>query len=195
MTRQTSQPIEALDLSSTNRQVRELVNLVRSGDMTLDAPYQRPSLWSEDQRINIVLSWLQRTPIPAIIINDRGNSRWTGTKAWEDGGFSYAVIDGKQRMEAAVAWFTDDLAVPASWFPADEIEQSYDTDDGPYVTVSCLTVRGQRLIAQRAMIPVAEGSLSSEAAEAALYVQVNTSGTPQSDGAIANAQQIADGNR
>lgn len=188
-TRQTAAPVDSIPLSSTNRQAREVARMVTGGQMIVDAPYQRPSVWGLTQRINLVRSWLSRTPVPAIIINDRMHSRWRGDNTPYLDGVSpaYAVIDGKQRVETAIAWFDSEFAVPASWFPAEEVAETIETPDGPYVTFEGLTLRGQRFFSNSAMLPVAEGSLDTVAAEAALYVQVNTSGTEQTPEDIARA--------
>lgn len=102
------------------------------------------------------------------------------------------MIDGKQRVESAVAWFTDDLAVPASWFPADRIESTVSTDDGKYVTYFGLTLTGRRLFAQRAVLPVIEVHVDSIADEAALYGVVNIAGTEQTPEDIETARRVAD---
>jgi hypothetical protein len=191
--RQTDAPIKHRSMHASNRQAREVARLATGGEMDLNPPYQRPSVWTEDQRINLVRSWLSGVPVPAVIINTRG-----GNPAWEigpqrevPGGHYYAVVDGKQRIETAVAWFDGDLAVPASWFDPAEIETTVETEDGPYVTFTGLTAVGQRFMHNRSMLPVIEAGAGSIEEEADLFLLVNTGGTAQSEEHLANAASYA----
>lgn len=195
MTRQTATPLQHTNFSATNRSAREIARLVSNGDMTINAPYQRGAIWTEDQQIALVRSWLTGVPIPAIIVNDRM------TPGWRDANprynivhdSSYAVVDGQQRIRAAIAWFEGDLAVPASWFPADVIEHLTDTEDGPYVLHRDL-IRAERTNqAFTFMLPMAEAKLTTVKAEAEAYLLVNGGGTPQTDSDMANAQRVAKG--
>lgn len=178
-TLQTSAPLTRRSLSASNRSAREVARQATDGDLILDPPYQRPSVWSELQQRMLVRSWAESLPIPAVTVNDRGHE--------------YAVVDGKQRIETAVAWFTGQLTVPATWFPTDWVGQTTITDDGPYVTFTGLTVKGQRLHAAEAFLPVIEAHLDTVAEEAELYVRLNTSGTEQATGDIQNARRVAGG--
>ena len=188
-TRQTTQPLPDHRLSASNRTAREIARgLVPQ--MDLNPPYQRGTVWTNDQRIALVKSWIMGVPIPAIILNCRDNPQWEGAKAYEDGHI-WAVVDGKQRIETAVAWFAGELAVPESWFPADRVESSVNTDDGPYVTYADLSVPAQRLMGNHAMLPLVEAQLPSVQAEASLYVLVNGGGTAQSAADMARAAQVA----
>lgn len=142
----------------------------------------------------LVKSWLQGIPVPGVIVNARDNADWPsradGTPV---GGHFYGVVDGKQRIETAQKWFDGELAVPASWFPPDHIETTEETDDGPYVRHTGLTLTGQRLFANRAMLPVSEAQLGSVEEEAELYLLVNGGGTGQSVENMANAAAVARG--
>lgn len=189
MTRQSDAPIKHRSMHASNRQAREVARMVTSGDMDLNPPYQRPSVWTEDQRVNLVRSWLSGVPVPAVIVNTRGgNSAWeTGPERSIIGGCYYATVDGKQRIETAVAWFEGDLAVPASWFDPEVVETTVETDDGPYVTYAGLTIVGQRHMSNNAMLPVIEAGASSIEEEADLFLLVNTGGTAQTVEDLANA--------
>lgn len=196
VSRQTEAPIKHRSMHASNRQAREVARLASGGEMDLNPPYQRPSVWTQDQRINLVRSWLSGVPVPAVIINTRGgNPAWeVGPKRRVPGGHYYAVVDGKQRIETAVAWFEGDLAVPASWFDPEVVETTVETDDGPYVTYTGLTVVGQRHMSNGAMLPVIEAAASSIEEEADLFLLVNTGGTAQSGDDLANAAAHASGN-
>ncbi len=195
-TLQVSAPFERLSLDASNRMSRELVRMVGSGHLDLDPPYQRPSVWTRDQQRGIVRSWLQGIPIPAITVNDRTTPGWTaeaGERPLETGRGMYAVIDGKQRLEAACAWFDGELDVPASWFKEEDVAETTMTDDGPYVTFDQLTKRGQSILALGggSPMPMNTAKVKSVEAEADLYLLLNGSGTPQTDDDMANAAQVA----
>jgi hypothetical protein len=193
MTRQTSAPIERLHLENTYRSARELIRMMDDGLMTADLPYQRGDVWAADQRIALIRSWLSGTPIPSIIINDR----YTGTWADANGAMpvdepGYAVIDGRQRLETARLWYAGKFAVPASWFLAEDVEVSEDTDDGPYVRYNGLTAPAQRDFAMnKALFPFAAAKVGTVRDEAEIYLRVNGAGTPQTDEDMERAAGIA----
>lgn len=193
-TRQTPGPIVPLSLAVEARRAKGLVEELDDGLVDLAPPYQRGSVWTEDQQVELVRSLLARTPIPAIIVNNRATPAWlqaNGTSPREAGGPPYAVVDGRQRMEALRAWFRGDLAVPASWFADDEVAETVDTDDGPYTTYDRLTLERRRNFNQEAKIPYAAASLATEREEAELYLRVNGGGTAQTAADMANAAQVA----
>jgi hypothetical protein len=196
MTRQTSAPLTDHRLSASNRTAREFVRTMHeSGWLILDPPYQRGTVWTDDQRIALVRSWLTGIPVPGVIVNDRTNSAWIARHGRDIHATQpfIAVVDGKQRIETAIAWFTGDLAVPASWFVSDDVETTIETDDGPYVTFFGLTLAAQRVLGNRAMLPLIETKVGSIEEEADLYLLVNGGGTPQTDADMANAAQYATG--
>lgn len=198
MTRQTAAPIAHQTLQATSRSAREIANLFTGYDGTepsgdLNPEYQRGSVWTEDQRIALVHSWLSGFPVPAVIINDRIFGPWPdgGPNGTPTGGFIYSVIDGKQRIETAIAWFQGDLAVPASWFTPEDVETTESTDDGPYVRYTGLTRPGQRWCANRFQLPAMEARVATIQEEASLYLLVNGGGTPQADTDMDNAARVA----
>lgn len=191
MTYQTQQPLESFPSSAMSRSARELANIFTDGDGDLYPEYQRGSVWSNEQRMGLVRSWLMGVPIPAIILNDRIFGSWPKTSGGPVGGFAYAVIDGKQRLEAAIAWFNSNLAVPASWFSPEAVEQTVDTDDGAYVYYNGLAISEQRHTGLLFKLPTVEASLATIQAEAQVYLLVNGEGVPQTDENIANAASIA----
>jgi hypothetical protein len=188
MTRQTTAPLEHYSLNVTNRFVEFYTSNVAKGYILLDAPYQRGDVWTQDQRVALVCSWLRGVPVPAVIVNDRTSPWWTGEPAGE---VFYAVIDGKQRILAAIAWLTGALAVPASWFPAELVDATEDTDDGPYVRYIGLTRAGQRFAENRTVLPCAEGKLATVEEEALVYLLINRGGTPQTSADMDNAARVA----
>lgn len=189
MNYQTSRPVEALHMNISSRSWGELVHWVQEGDATYDLPYQRGDAWSYEQRIMLIFSILSGTPIPALIVNQRPASMW-----FDEHGNRlpiYTVIDGKQRLTTVRAFMESELWVPATWFPAEQVESSVDTGDGPYLTCARLTVVGRRFF-ERNPAPLAEASLKSVKAEAQVYLRVNGAGTPQTDEDMARAAQVAE---
>jgi hypothetical protein len=192
-TRQTAQPLPDYRLNASSRAAREIARSMVSM-MDLNPPYQRGSVWTEDQRIALVKSWVMGVPIPAIIINDRATAGWVaemGSKVYEEDAKVWAVVDGKQRIETAIDWFCGDLAVPASWFRTDWIDTTIATEDGLYVTYGGLTAPGQRLLGNHAMLAVVESRLPSIQSEAELYLLVNGGGTGQTELDMARAAEVA----
>ncbi|MFJ8690244.1 DUF262 domain-containing protein [Micromonospora wenchangensis] len=197
MTRQTSTPLQRLPIDTFRRQARWLVKQIETGEIDINPPYQRGSVWTEDQRVALMRSLLSGTPVQSIIINDRHGDWWTDTDNYDrhnaHGIASYVVVDGKQRLLCLSAWFNNELAIPASWLPAEEVLHTEDTPDGPYVRASGLTDLGRRMTGERIQLAVAEGQMGSLREEAAVYVLVNGQGTPQADADMANAQRVAEG--
>lgn len=191
MTHQTAAPLTHQSLHASNRQGREVMRQAQDGLMDVNPPYQRGSVWTLEQRIGLIRSWLLGIPIPAIMVNDRGGYGWReangGISPMDTGEAIYAVVDGKQRVETAIAWWNDEFAVPASWIATDHVEQTEDTDDGPYVRFSGLSTVGQRLFNNRAMLPTIEAQVPTIEAEADLYLLVNMGGTAQTDDDLHNA--------
>lgn len=193
MTRQTSAPIKSFESQSSARSAREIARIFEDNDGDLSPEYQRGSVWSEDQRINLVRSWLMEVPIPSVIINDRLFGPWPdgGPDGTPLGGYSYAVIDGKQRIETAMAWFSGNLAVPSSWFPAEVVKETTDTNDGLYVCYTGLIQSERRHQALRFQLPTVEARVSTIEEEASLYLLVNGEGTAQTEENMANAARVA----
>lgn len=195
MTRQTSAPLEHLSLNAADRQAREIVrSFSESFGLDLNPPYQRGQVWTEDQKIALVRSWLTGTPTGVVIFNDRSTPEWKAASGYdpaERGESIYACIDGQQRISAAHEWFGDELAVPASWFEPEHVERIEDTEDGPYVRWSGLSKVRQRHFANRAHLTVATARVGTVQQEASIYLLVNGGGTPQTDADMAKAADVA----
>lgn len=196
MTRQTAQPLQHLSLGATNRFADFFVRSVERGDMDINTPYQRGDVWTTDQRVALVRSWMMGLLIPAVIINDRTSPDWyrANPEDRDRSAPAYAVIDGRQRIVTAIEWLGGGLAVPASWFPPEHVEVTEDTDDGPYVRYTGLTRVGQRFAENRCVLPCSEGRLATVRQEAEVFLLVNGGGTPQSDDDMARAARIAEEN-
>lgn len=76
------------------------------------APYQRDSLWSLEQRQNLIKSLTTGIPVGAVIL---------ALQPFAEGRAYYRVVDGEQRIEAVRAFAAGDFTVPGHWFSADEL--------------------------------------------------------------------------
>lgn len=192
MTRQTAAPLEHTSLNPAYREAWGQVENIKDGSLLLDPPYQRGSVWTLDQRIALVESWLRGLPAGVVILSNRGTGLWRSGDPYETGLGIWAVVDGKQRLTTAMAWFAGEFAVPASWMPDDYVAETEDTDDGPYVRFTGLTQKGGIFVKRRCGFMVAEISdCTTEADEARFYLLVNGGGTQQTDDDMANAARVA----
>src|SRR5882757_3232823 len=72
MTRQTTAPLANLSLSTSDRQISELARSFREAfGIDLNPAYQRGRVWTLDQKIALVRSWMTGTPTGVVILNDR----------------------------------------------------------------------------------------------------------------------------
>lgn len=191
MTRHTKMPVESLRLTNTNEPLSQLVSQWARGSLDPNPPYQRGPVWSLDQKIALILSLLNGTPIPAIITNRR-----RGTMA----GTRY-VIDGKQRITTFRAFTHNQFLVPASWFdrgdvpgarPLSDAQAAQYGDTGLYARYSDLSDYIHACL-EDAPVPVAEGRFRTVQEEAAVYLRVNGGGVQQSDADMARASRVASG--
>lgn len=187
MSRQLDAPINHLSLSPTNRMADGIYHQIKNGRVLLDPPYQRDSVWTNDQRLDLMYSFLSGYPVGTLVFNDRMSSAWGRFKV------AYSVIDGRQRLETVVAWFEGALAIPASWLESKFYATYAVTDDGPYVTINDLTDNGDRMVESRMSLPVVTAQVATLAAEAEIYRLVNTGGTAHTDEQIARATVIEEG--
>ncbi|MER6230970.1 DUF262 domain-containing protein [Streptomyces sp. NPDC001616] len=198
MTRQTETPIVYTNFEIKHERASALARLVESGDLDLKPSYQRGSVWTLDQRIALVESWLRGISVGSVVLADRWNHQWRDADGKlfdvETGRPSLACVDGQQRITTARMWFADEFAVPASWFPVEHVERTEDTDDGPYVRFSYLSRSGRNKL-------TLEASIQSETVktatciedEARIYLLRNEGGTAQTAANLANAARIAEG--
>lgn len=188
MTFQTSAPLTQLRLSGTAYSWGDLMGQVEAGELSYDTPYQRGAVWTDAQRIMLIHSILDGTPIPALIINERP---WAAAFAADGTQLpSAVVIDGKQRLMTVRMFLHGELAVPASWFNRRDVQVTEDTADGKYVRFTGLSQPQQRFI-KRATATVSLGKVGTEAEEAQIYLRVNGAGTPQTAADMERAARVA----
>ncbi|MFB7376536.1 DUF262 domain-containing protein [Kitasatospora purpeofusca] len=195
MTQQTDAPLRHTTLNTSYRTAKQMARLAAEGDLDLNPPYQRGGVWTTDQRIALVKSWLTGIPAGTVIISDRGNAaraKANGRSVYDTGEPTWACIDGKQRITTARFWFDDQFAVPASWFPAEYVATTEETGDGPYVRFSGLTRPGRLQFERMATLQVAEAQTAETVQdEAAIYLLVNGGGTAQTDDDLAQALAVS----
>lgn len=149
----------------------------------LNAPYQRGSVWTLDQRRALIKSLLMGLPVGSVI---------TSAMPYQSA-VSYRVIDGKQRVETIRGFWTGEFTVPGWWFhPADCEHRDRD------VTCADLTDRGRRGFEHAGLPELHWNSRIQDPdlllrAEAEVYLLVNGAGTGQTDEDMARAARIAGG--
>jgi hypothetical protein len=197
MTRQTAQPLHRWSFQPSARSAHEIAGTLYV-QLDLNPPYQRGHVWTEDQRVALVKSWIMGLAIPAVVLNDRCNQAWASANGSVfdsekvDGNWLlWAVVDGKQRIETARQWFTGQLAVPASWFESEWVETTTETEDGPYVDYYGLSDVGARFTNRDFQLGVIETSLGTVREEAEMYLLVNGGGTLQTQADLDNAAEVA----
>lgn len=178
MTMQTSEPLPRLSLATTSRTIRWLRHDDETVDM--DQPYQRGHVWGLTRRRNLIRSLIMGVPIPSVVVNLRHLANFNEPGYSFTRNTSYAIVDGKQRITTYQMFLRGEFAVPASWFPADQVETTEDTPDGLYVRHSGLTVAGQRFFGHH-NIGVSEGRFATLAEEQLIFDLVNFGGVAQGD--------------
>lgn len=81
----------------------------------VDQPYQRGISWGRKRSQNLIKSIVAGVPIPAIVMNDRLGAEFSHPSYSQDRNWSYAIVDGKQRLAAIKRFTSDHLAVPSEW--------------------------------------------------------------------------------
>lgn len=151
--------------------------------------YQRGSVWTPTQRVNLMRSMFMGLPIGAVVLAFHG---------YEVGPAFYTVIDGKQRIETLRAFVDDGFAVPVAWFDdskgalrADEpVSGSPDADR--LVRYSGMPRYYQSLVNDFGL-SVLTTSLKTVEDEAELFLLINAGGTSQSAEGLNRAAHIANG--
>ena len=154
----------------------------------LDPPYQRSSVWDDEQRRQLIRSLQMGLPIGAVWTSDRG--------AASDP--PYGVVDGRQRIATLRAWFAGGFSVPADWFAlrARQVERGYPPHlvdgHGDEVTFDDLTVVGARTCASWKVAELQVSGLTVEQ-EAELFLLINAAGTAHTAADLDRARQVAGG--
>lgn len=146
--------------------------------LDLDAPYQRGHVWGVERQRALIESLLDGTPIPAIIMNDRFRAKFSAEGYDQDRNWSFAVIDGKQRITAIQSFISDKFTVPAEWFnETDIVEDAAGKENIVFSDLEKSFVRGFKMTT----IPVAEGQFATLEAEKVIFDRVNFGGVAQGE--------------
>lgn len=86
----------------------------------LNAPYQRGSVWSVDQRRALIRSLLLGVPVGTATVAELP---FEGTHSTAPGTF-YRVVDGKQRVETLRMFASDGFTVPGWWWDQRRLKPS-----------------------------------------------------------------------
>lgn len=159
-----------LRLSATNSPMAGLVWSLQKGELNIDPPYQRGSVWGSERAVALIESLTIGLPIGSIFLNERPYPEWP------------TVIDGKQRLLTARGWEDGKLLVPSNWF--DEVELGVKGSD--FVKFDELSDVGQRRWRNGAHVQVYwskfQGSLEEiEEQERRLFDLINFGGVPQGE--------------
>jgi hypothetical protein len=142
-----------------------LVWSLQKGELNIDPPYQRGSVWGSERSVALIES----LTIGSIFLNERPYPEWP------------VVIDGKQRLLTARGWEESKLIVPSKWFEPVELGVS-----GDWVRFNELSEIGQRRWRNGAHVQVYwskfPGTLEEiEAQERRLFDLINFGGVPQGE--------------
>lgn len=182
--------------------------LPRDDDEILDlnAPYQRGSVWTLDQRRALIKSLYMGLPTGSII---------TSVLPYREGEAHVRIVDGKQRIETIRSFVADEFTIPFSWLRADDRDGMH-FPEGFMVLYSQCSLRFQRTLDNWKM-PGLEFQAEREwmgykgegkdrhsvwrirsweeilQAEAEVYLLINGGGTAQTDEDMARAIAVAGG--
>lgn len=178
---QTSQPLRRLSMPVQNRAVSWIVHGTEPGSpdaFDVNQPYQRGYVWSVTRKQKLIRSLLEGVPIPSIIVNDRFSAKFTHPGYDQERCWATAVIDGKQRIAAIAGFANGEYAIPASWPEEDWAATTADTDDGPYVFWSGLSLPARRFFSNLPL-GVSVGQFKTLADEKEIFDRVNFGGVAQ----------------
>lgn len=146
--------------------IRYLLVVREEGRLFVDPPFQRGSVWSHEQRVAWVETLLDDLPRPPLFINE--SSRGAGPY-----GDTAVVIDGRQRVEATLAFIDGGLQVRGERYP-----------DQPEVFKR--TFKGL-------LMPVVRTQFKTERECQELYVKLLRCGTAHTEDEIARAEAMLRG--
>lgn len=185
-----SAPLSEINLNSLRFCAMNYTDPDIGSKYDLNPPYQRGAVWTDQQRRDLMQSFLSGVPVGAVIVNQRSYTTSENERVF-GAPHIYAVIDGKQRIETIQAFHRGEFSVPADWWEDRSIDPTRVSADGT-VTYGDLTDYGQRRF-DMFPIPTEVANVKSLRAEAAIFRLVNTGGTDQTDDDIARAA-VVEGN-
>lgn len=91
-----------MDRRPSTQDITWLLDLNRNGQLDLDPPYQRRSVWTAKDRRFFLDTIFRNYPSPAIFLHKNIS---------EDGTVKYHVVDGKQRLETILSFVSNKIRV------------------------------------------------------------------------------------
>jgi hypothetical protein len=185
-----STPVIDHPMEEMRRKMRTFDLYRTDGELDLTPSYQRESVWTTEQRQAMWYSLLSGIPIGAIYINMRSDF-------YADP--RYRVVDGKQRIEAYLAFLDNELELPKLWFAPRRVSGgeslSEEVPEGApeMVRFADLTENGRKYAQNHPSCLLIETKLEGEADEALFFGLVNGGGTAQTPESMANAARVAGG--
>lgn len=173
-------PLDRVGLQAMGRQVDHWVSDYSRTDIHLDAEYQRGSVWSVEQKQNLIRSLLMDLPIGSIVVNER-----------PDVLEGFYVIDGKQRVEALRDLVDDKFPIPASWVLAEHIVETEEVPGWPVPGArwSGTTEVFKRFFRRRG-VPSIEARVKTVTEEAEIFRLINSAGTAQTEDTLTHAAEV-----
>lgn len=86
----------------TTQQITWFLDLYRNGQLDLEPPYQRKSVWSPKDRKFFLDTIFRNYPAPPIFIHRSVN---------DQGYTKYHIVDGKQRLETILSFFENKISI------------------------------------------------------------------------------------
>jgi len=201
-------PLPRINLSTDDWRVGHWLDPGTGVEYDLDAPYQRRSVWTKEQRRNLIKSLFMGLPVGSVTV-----SKLPWRDYLPETQPNYRVVDGKQRIETVRAFANNGFSVPASWFRPDALTDAAVASGKTEVTWDDLSIFTQRKFKMGTPLPASEFDASREylgrdentgewitrdrsdeeilRAEAELYGLLNGGGTPQTDHDMARARAVA----
>lgn len=202
-------PLPNIQLTTLNMPILSFLDRESRSDHDVSAPYQRGSVWTDEQRRDLIRSLLMGIPIGAIYrakfnVPQRGQY--------------YRIVDGKQRLEAIWAFVDGKLSVPADWFSDRQVDPAKLVKGrATYASLSDVgrrnfdmhTVAVLDFVSDREIVEVEPGKgtqgnahqfvsvqrtpAQAIAYEAMVYGLINSAGSAQTAESLANARRLAAG--
>lgn len=92
-----------IDVKFSQRSIRSLLVFAHEFGVNVNPEYQRDYVWEEQDKLNLIESIFNHIEIGKFAFIENSSKTWTQT------GFSYEVVDGKQRLQTIVDFYEGKL--------------------------------------------------------------------------------------
>ena len=93
-----------------NTTIESLISKYYNFGINLDPEYQRGYVWDDKDRENLIDSIFNNIKIGEFALNHLSD------KEWEEKGFSYEIVDGKQRLSTLIAFYENRFPYKGYYF-------------------------------------------------------------------------------